>query len=61
MDIKVGDTLVMKKNHPCGSNRWLVLRIGMDFGLRCKGCGRVIMEPRGKAEKSIKAVEREDV
>ena len=40
MDIHVGDTLVMKKTHPCGSNRWEVLRIGADFKLRCTGCGR---------------------
>ena len=31
MDISVGDILVMKKNHPCGSNRFLVLRVGMDL------------------------------
>ena len=40
MDISVGDILVMKKNHPCGSNRFLVLRVGMDFKLRCQGGGR---------------------
>jgi hypothetical protein len=39
MDIQVGDTLVMKKNHPCGSNRWEVLRIGADFRIQCLGCG----------------------
>ena len=40
MDIRVGDTLVMKKQHPCGSVRWLVLRTGADFRLRCAVCGR---------------------
>ena len=40
MDIRVGDTLLMKKQHPCGSRRWLVLRTGADFRLRCEGCGR---------------------
>lgn len=57
MDIKVGDTLVMKKNHPCGQNRFLVLRVGMDFKLKCAGCGHEIMLPRSKAEKGVKRVE----
>ena len=39
MDIRVGDVLVLKKNHPCGACRWEVLRIGADFKLRCTGCG----------------------
>ena len=56
MDIKVSDQLVMKKPHPCGSNRFTVLRIGMDFKLRCNGCGHEIMAPRSKIEKRIKAV-----
>lgn len=45
MDIRVGDTLVMKKQHPCGSVRWLVLRTGADFRLRCAVCGREVMGP----------------
>ena len=60
MDIRVGDVLEMKKNHPCGSRRFEVLRIGMDFGLRCAGCGREMMIPRLKAEKNIRHVERQD-
>ena len=56
MDIKVGDKIVMKKPHPCGDNRVDVLRIGMDFKLRCMGCGHDIMAPRSKIEKRIKAV-----
>ena len=54
MDIHVGDVLELKKEHPCGSRRWLVLRVGMDFKLRCEGCGHELMLPRSKAEKSIK-------
>ncbi len=59
MDIRVGDVLTMKKKHPCGADRWLVLRSGMDFRLRCQGCGHEVMIPRSKAEKGIKAIERE--
>ena len=58
MDIHVGDVLELKKEHPCGSRRWLVLRVGMDFKLRCEGCGVELMLPRSKAEKSIKRVLR---
>ena len=56
MDIRVGDTLTMKKAHPCGSSQWLVLRIGADFRLRCAGCGREVMGPRGKFERSVKEI-----
>lgn len=51
MDIRVNDILVMKKPHPCGEKRWLVLRTGADFRLRCLGCGHELMTPRFKAEK----------
>ena len=54
MDIQPGDILEMKKEHPCGSRRWAVLRVGMDFRLRCVGCGREVMLPRKKAEKAVK-------
>ena len=60
MDIRVNDILVMKKDHPCGCNRWLVLRTGADFRLRCLRCGHELMTPRFKAEKNIRSVEREE-
>ncbi len=56
MDIKVGDILQMKKPHPCGSREWQALRVGMDFKLRCCGCGHEVMLPRSKAEKNIRKV-----
>lgn len=59
MDVRLGDTLQMKKNHPCGENRFLVLRIGMDFRLRCLKCGREFMAPRAKIEKNIKKIIRD--
>ena len=60
MDIRVGDLLEMKKNHPCGSRSFTVLRIGMDFRLRCVGCGHEMMIPRLKAEKNIRKVTRDE-
>lgn len=60
MDVRVGDELVMKKAHPCGENRFEVLRSGIDFRLRCKKCGREVMVPRIKIEKNIKKIIREE-
>ena len=59
MDVRVGDVLVMKKQHPCGSKTWTVLRSGMDFRLRCLNCSHEFMLPRKKAERNIKAVYRD--
>jgi len=56
MDIKRGDTLIMKKNHPCGGNQFLVLRAGMDFKIRCQKCAHEVMVPRCKCEKNIKKI-----
>lgn len=58
MDIHVGDRLELKKPHPCGSRQWQVLRVGMDFKLRCVQCGHELMIPRAKAEKSVKKIIR---
>lgn len=56
MDIKVGDILQMKKPHPCGSKDFLVLRVGMDFKIKCSGCSHEVMLPRSKCEKNIKKI-----
>ena len=58
MDIQLGDILTMKKPHPCGEKRWLVLRTGADLRLRCMGCGHEVMVQRGKAEKNIRSLSR---
>ena len=56
MDVRVGDELIMKKPHPCGGSCFAVLRVGMDFRLRCLNCGHEVMIPRRKAEKNIKKI-----
>lgn len=61
--ISVGDTLEMKKQHPCGARRFKVMRIGSDVRIVCEGCGRDMTMPRIKLEKSIKKIipeERDD-
>ena len=60
MDVQIGDILEMKKNHPCGSHTFSVLRIGMDFRLKCTGCGHEMMIPRHKAEKNIRKILRDE-
>ena len=60
MDVRLGDVLTIKKTHPCGSKQWLVLRTGMDFRLRCLGCGHEILTPRSKAEKNIRSIDRKE-
>jgi hypothetical protein len=53
----IGSILIMKKNHPCGSDTFRVLRVGSDIRIECTGCGRDLTLPREKLEKSIKRVE----
>ena len=56
MNVQVNDVIEVKKQHPCGGKTFLVLRIGMDFKIRCEKCGREIMLPRQKIEKSIRTI-----
>ena len=58
MDVAVGDTILTRKKHPCGASSFEVLRVGMDFKIRCTGCGREVMGARTKYEKQIKKIER---
>ena len=56
MEFEIGQVIKLKKPHPCGENRWEILRVGMDFKIRCLGCGHEVMLPRSKAEKNIRRV-----
>ena len=58
MDIQVGNIVRLKKQHPCGSFEWEVLRIGADFRLKCCGCEHQIMIPRKTLEKSVKEIRK---
>ena len=60
MDLKLGQKVELKKQHPCGSKVWTVLRVGMDIKLRCEGCGHELMLPRSKVEKAIKKILSEE-
>ncbi|WP_026691780.1 DUF951 domain-containing protein [Alteribacter aurantiacus] len=50
------DVVEMKKPHPCGENRWKVIRMGMDIRIKCMGCEHSVMLPRKEFTKKIKKV-----
>ena len=52
----LGDIVQMKKQHPCGSYEWEVLRLGADIKIKCVGCGRLVMLPRSKFQKGVKKI-----
>ncbi len=56
MKIEVGNIVKLKKQHPCGSREWEVLRIGADFRLKCMGCSHQVMMPRSTVEKNVKEI-----
>ncbi len=56
MQYSIGDIVKMKKAHPCGSSEWEITRTGMDFGLKCCGCGHFVMMPRPKFVKAARAI-----
>ncbi|HJD40748.1 MAG TPA: DUF951 domain-containing protein [Candidatus Blautia stercoripullorum] len=57
-DYEVGDIVKLKKQHPCGSREWEILRVGADFRLKCTGCGHQIMIARKAVEKSTKELKK---
>lgn len=56
MDIRLGDVVMMRKKHPCGSDLWVVTRVGADVKIRCQGCGRLVMLDRPVFEKRLKKI-----
>ncbi|HEY8238852.1 MAG TPA: DUF951 domain-containing protein [Candidatus Limnocylindrales bacterium] len=55
LTLYVGDVVRLRRSHPCGSDTWLVDRLGADIGLRCEGCGRHILLERPVLERRIAA------
>lgn len=56
MNFSIGDIVQMKKSHPCGENRWEILRTGIDFRIKCLECGHLVMLSRTKFEKGVKKI-----
>ena len=53
----IGDVVRMKKQHPCGSYDWEIIRVGADVKIKCIGCGRIVMLPRSKVQKNAKKLD----
>ena len=53
-DFGLNDIVEMKKPHPCGVNRWKIIRLGMDVRIKCEGCGHSVMLPRKDFVKKMK-------
>lgn len=58
-DYKLGSVVIMKKEHPCGTNRWEITRLGADIKIKCLNCGRSIMMSRIDFNKKLKKVVQE--
>ena len=55
-ELLLGDLVQMRKTHPCGSDKWTVIRVGADIKIRCMGCGRIVMMDRADFTKRMKKV-----
>ena len=59
-DYKLGSIVIMKKQHPCGTNKWEIIRVGADIKIKCLECNRTIMLPRIEFNKKLKKVVNDD-
>ena len=55
-ELMLGDLVQMRKTHPCGSDKWTVIRVGADIKIRCSGCSRIVMMDRADFTKRMKKV-----
>jgi len=55
LDLRMGDVLQLRREHPCGSREWRVVRLGADIGLVCAGCGHRILMDRLDVERRFTA------
>jgi len=51
LDLRMDDVLRLRREHPCGSREWRVVRLGADIGLVCAGCGHRILMDRLDVER----------
>lgn len=52
----IGTKVIMKKQHPCGTNEWEIVRVGADIKIKCLNCGRMILLPRIEFNKKLKKI-----
>ncbi len=60
MEIRLGDIVRLKKEHPCGGDEWQVVRVGADIGIRCQRCNRRVILERGVFERRVKSFPSRD-
>lgn len=60
-EFRLNDRVIMKKQHACGSNEWMITRMGVDIKIKCVNCGREIMMDRLEFKKKLKGVNHEKV
>jgi len=60
LNYELGTKVVMKKQHPCGTNLWEIVRLGADIKIKCVNCGRIIMLPRIEFNKKLKRIVKEE-
>lgn len=57
MKYKVNDIVTLKKGHPCGENKWEILRTGADIKLKCLGCDKIVWLTRLEFNKRIRKIQ----
>ena len=60
LDISLGDIVKTKKQHPCGSSLWTVIRVGADVKIKCNGCARIVMMDRAELARRVKSIDKVD-
>ena len=58
-EYKLGTKVIMKKQHPCGTNEWEVVRVGADIKIKCLYCGRTVLIPRVEFNKKLKKIKED--
>ena len=58
-ELKENDSIITKKNHPCGNNVWKILKTGVDFKIQCEKCKHIVLISAETLKKSIKSVIKE--
>ncbi|WP_072874390.1 MULTISPECIES: DUF951 domain-containing protein [Alicyclobacillus] len=57
LSYSLNSIVVMKKPHACGTNRWQIIRLGMDIRMKCLHCGHSVLIPRSRFERLLRKVE----
>ncbi|MDF2699122.1 MAG: hypothetical protein K0Q49_678 [Haloplasmataceae bacterium] len=55
-EYKLNDIVMMRKEHPCGANKWQIIRMGADIRIKCLNCERSILMPRSEFDRKLKKI-----